>query len=1106
MFGFDSLLELIDSRLGRKMDNCSECGKPTKSHIIGGRTVCHTCKVGGVVPMADGGVEREDGFSDFDWEHTTDSYPTGFDRSAWMCLDIVDDRKMPTGRPYSSAENTYSWSDTENWTDRDTALEYAEWDGFPAVAYILQAPEGSYAEWGDNYLLVDYDDAIDPETGEPYPEAVALMQRLGLTYTDFSFSHTGLHQIFTGTLPEGYRTISFDLPNGAGSIEIYDRKRVCVMTGKQVEGTPDEPQPIDENALALLAMFNEGAKSPRGKDGEEWEPSYSDEEIESTEKTGDFELLKDAIHRVTPRDIRLRSEKTEERSSGVLSFDPSWEQSASGTRLGFDGGWIYRNGGIGLDALQVVALEEHIITSVHDYPRGDDFWRAVDALRDRGARIPEWDPAEAHDSPGRDFLGEYEPGWLVPLHLSKRMVSATSGWDWRGADEPEIPQQSVFESVEDQIHEVFNYGDRALIDAPMASGKTYNSFQVLASRGDQMMYAATRTDQYEQAREMCDEHLLSHYTLPSAPRHCQTFQGEYGEEWESQVRDAYARGATPEAIHEYMNPPCVEEGCHYQARTDFDPDSYDVLIGHSSHLHLPQVVSGRNVVIDEFPGDAFRVKLPQSKLEPSINTFLNRYGRFPADDYVELMRRRKNPGFRDEVAEFFDDFEIEPDNEGVFAHDDYHAHTPHAVYTLVFAHPVGAANDGYPYERAMLPTADQQFGLFERGTEVTESSVTIETQPEDLNYARSVLALDGTPDLSMWERALAIKLNRRVVLPHVEQRQSYYEETLGLAVAQVSNNAKPYSSGKWVNVEKDRAVTERIKEETGKAPLVVAPLQAIKQYQEDDWVEDGIAKDMVNFGRMRGSNEWADESLVAIHGSPHYGNAWVQREAAFQNMDVYPEGHGNEQSFGDGDEIAKQMREKVILQTILRFARGENNSAGVFLNTSVVPEEINAVDAGAPVHTLSEDQRDIFRAAEELSGYQEQISPTDIYEHPNVSCSKRWVEKTMKWFLDQRLFAAKDMDGRRVVYTGWDEEPHNVTEHGVVELPPLDVPSAAGEGGTNDSFGEGGNSERRPSIIYERLFGVGRGAEGDATAAPADDGSEAVADGGGSPEIGPGPG
>lgn len=101
----------------------------------------------------------------------------------------------------------------------------------------------------------------------------------------------------------------------------------------------------------------------------------------------------DAIQHTGPTDIRLRSSVTEERADGSKSLDPSWTTSDSGTHLAeVDGGWIYRKGMIGLDALQIVALEEGIITDERAYPNGEQFWDAVEALRDRGAHIPEYDP------------------------------------------------------------------------------------------------------------------------------------------------------------------------------------------------------------------------------------------------------------------------------------------------------------------------------------------------------------------------------------------------------------------------------------------------------------------------------------------------------------------------------------------------------------------------------------------------------------------------------------------------------------------------------------------------------------------------------------------
>lgn len=129
------------------------------------------------------------------------------------------------------------------------------------------------------------------------------------------------------------------------------------------------------------------------------DPEFGREDLDGMDETDNIQAIFDAIRHVEPRDVRLRSDLTEERPDGTLSFDPTWATSESGKRLGWDPdiGFIYRKGDVGMDALQVVALEEGIIRSVTDYPTGQEWWDAVDALRDRGARIPEYESTTARD-------------------------------------------------------------------------------------------------------------------------------------------------------------------------------------------------------------------------------------------------------------------------------------------------------------------------------------------------------------------------------------------------------------------------------------------------------------------------------------------------------------------------------------------------------------------------------------------------------------------------------------------------------------------------------------------------------------------------------------
>lgn len=105
----------------------------------------------------------------------------------------------------------------------------------------------------------------------------------------------------------------------------------------------------------------------------------------------------------------MDSIQTKSHSDGTYSYDPSWRHSESGTRLGvLDDVWIYRKGMIALDALQLVALEEHIITDEREYPEGEKFWEAIEALRERGAHIPTFEASASYDGESRSSTTDAE--------------------------------------------------------------------------------------------------------------------------------------------------------------------------------------------------------------------------------------------------------------------------------------------------------------------------------------------------------------------------------------------------------------------------------------------------------------------------------------------------------------------------------------------------------------------------------------------------------------------------------------------------------------------------------------------------------------------------
>lgn len=72
-------------------------------------------------------------------------------------------------------------------------------------------------------------------------------------------SGSGVHALYRGKLPEGYKQAVFeidDVPWGENddslTVEIYDGKHVCVVTGEHVPGTPLDVHPWGVDALEAI--------------------------------------------------------------------------------------------------------------------------------------------------------------------------------------------------------------------------------------------------------------------------------------------------------------------------------------------------------------------------------------------------------------------------------------------------------------------------------------------------------------------------------------------------------------------------------------------------------------------------------------------------------------------------------------------------------------------------------------------------------------------------------------------------------------------------------------------------------------------------------------
>lgn len=232
---------------------------------------------------------------------------------------------------------------------------------------------------------------------------------------------------------------------------------------------------------------------------------------------------------------------------------------------------------------------------------------------------------------------DVDPVAVLPP-AERNLSAATSGWDWKHADRHAVtdsdPMEAARERTTTETANALDSLDHALVEALPTLGKSYGAVKAVAETGKSATVLTGRgnVEQYDQFKQWCDEFDLNAYTLPAFTRDCPTANGEHSEDW-------YDRGATPQEIHAhaqyYLDQPLPCQAhdyqeCPYSSAWRFDPDNYDILLGHYTHAYnqSERVTVGRGVPIDEFPGDAFErtlggriLKLPSPIISELARTF-----------------------------------------------------------------------------------------------------------------------------------------------------------------------------------------------------------------------------------------------------------------------------------------------------------------------------------------------------------------------------------------------------------------------------------------------------------------------------------------------------
>ncbi len=295
-------------------------------------------------------------------------------------------------------------------------------------------------EPGDGLIFVDGDDVRCPETEEVHPAFKGVMAQLGLTWCEVSKSGSGVHAVYTGELPENAKKQPVldldDEPWGSNSsipqIEIYETKHVGVLTGEWFEGTPLSVNPVDVDVFSTIIEASGQTKNTR-QDSDEI-PDLDDivnDNTDNTEPTvGVTDDVKDILDAIESLDAQKVAEKTicrqwlGTRSNGVKVMQPTWaSRNYDGAAVTCGNGGFRDDGDVNARGGPVVmaAIDDGTLkpkNSQNGDVTGDDWWAAVDYLRDLGFNIPEYcsdgDSSELYIDEIAAYSGEGEKPFEDP--------------------------------------------------------------------------------------------------------------------------------------------------------------------------------------------------------------------------------------------------------------------------------------------------------------------------------------------------------------------------------------------------------------------------------------------------------------------------------------------------------------------------------------------------------------------------------------------------------------------------------------------------------------------------------------------------------------------
>lgn len=802
--------------------------------------------------------------------------------------------------------------------------------------------------------LVDDEDDANREAGRWYDaEAAWEFARSISEGTLWSSQSGGPHvpvvltdeayaKVFNGEYKAGYGVESIKGPAGKGyTLSPFSED----YTLEQKGGAP--VLGLDE--LGELDAFEESETgSVMAMDPADFEPVLARDEAHALNSTDDMDVLFSAINQLHPTDLKLRSERTDARGDGVIEYDQSWRPTETGSSLQWlpdKGVWYDHSAGKGMFADKLVALEEGIVSEPHDELSGQDWWDAVDKLRQRGAPVPEFVRDTFSDDTDRTpqvVDKSYDRNAGAKAHSSHRRVMSAS-------------KKLLSEPFDNDME----------VEIPMRAGKT-GRFAEGACQGDRRLHVTpNKTQAREAAREYGPEDQRE--TIPSTDSWLAD-EDQVGEQVAAEFKGLIHGDFTAAMARAYlMQKYDLEEPDVEPYFEQYEEDPTESLILTSPGV---EAVQHWNEAVDTIAWDDVHPLLHYT------NTFRlsdTDYGNGERAQLDKLVRALPVPARTlDELLEDRDQCEYVADDVTLVSSpspDEEHQFNLMALSTR-------SKNVSKKTWYQLLVVIEHETGVDATGPEVAQITrrdddryIWVENPmiPSDVNMV--IMSGDQAPKLTeKWGEIVGRDFESFQFADHTLEGYWRYHQH-NVVVADSIENTR---SGGNVNPGRSERLEDFTRESFGELGPI-SSIDSIQAYRERGYESGEVraAGDKMHFGVVRGNSRFDDRRLLVVHGASHWPN-FVEDMCALldENVELVQEGsdplEARDPETGDinetGQSLLLWMRQADVTQACARAGSDVDGPTVVVVGTRHVGRQFNAYDISDEVELLNEAESETVEA------------------------------------------------------------------------------------------------------------------------------------------------